>query len=212
MDFEINYPDRKGSLSLRSTHKTYGRPVLVCNWYQHREAEPKDYDVDTIPEGQTKNLHRSTYKRFLSLPEGDWSTTTESYMSQINLKDDYQLRERKPLMAQKTLTKEFFKRTSDCPETKHNEVLPRHPPEHSKMYLETTYNYDYMPPYHYIPNPPEVPKEDGDYRLCQSQFVDTDDHRRHGRNTWMDESGIYANSELKKVLFPPSNPIATRLK
>uniref|UniRef100_UPI00398E5DA2 cilia- and flagella-associated protein 95-like n=1 Tax=Pristiophorus japonicus TaxID=55135 RepID=UPI00398E5DA2 len=217
MDCAVDYLDRKGSLGLRSTQKTYSRPVLVCNWYQHREAEPKDYDVDALQQGQRKNLHRSAYKRLSNLPDGDWSTTTESVMSQINLKDDYRLREKKAIMDQKTVLKEFFKRTSACPETKHSSALPRHHSDHLKMYLETTYNYDYSPPYHSTPSPPltplqlEVPEEAADYRKCHSQFVETDDYRRQGRNTWMDESGIYANSKLKKVLFPPSNPIPTRL-
>ncbi|XP_060697754.1 cilia- and flagella-associated protein 95-like [Hemiscyllium ocellatum] len=188
-NYQLDNPDRKGSLTLRSNYKKYSRPVLVCNWYQHREAEPKDYDMDTIPEGYWKNLHRSTYRRFISVPPGDWSTTSEAFMSQISFKDDYRLREKMPLMDQKTAAKELRKR-----------------------YAETTYNYDFMPPLNFIPAPDEVPKEPVDYRRCHSQFVDTDDYRRHGRNTWMNESGIYANSELRKVLFPPSNPIATRLK
>ncbi|GCC27929.1 cilia- and flagella-associated protein 95-like [Chiloscyllium punctatum] len=211
-NFQLDNPDRKGSLTLRSNYKKYSRPVLVCNWYQHREAEPKDYDMDAIPEGYWKNLHRSTYKRFISVPPGDWSTTSEAFMSQISFKDDYRLREKMPLMDQKTAVKELRKRTIGGLNTKANAALPRHPPEHSKLYAETTYNYDFMPPLNFIPAPDEVPKESVDYRRCHSQFVDTDDYRRHGRNTWMNESGIYANSELRKALFPPSNPIATRLK
>ncbi|XP_067838449.1 cilia- and flagella-associated protein 95-like [Heptranchias perlo] len=179
--------------------------------YQHREAEPKDYDIDTVKQGQ-KNLHRSTYKRLSNLPDGDWSTTSEYFLSQINLKEDYRLRPRKPLMNQKTVAKEFFKRTAGCPETNHSAVLPKYHPNRKKMYLETTYTYDYTPPYHYTPSPLVTPPEIADYRKCHSQFVDIDDFRRQGRNTWQDESGIYANSELKKVLFPPFNPIPTRLR
>ncbi|XP_078070152.1 cilia- and flagella-associated protein 95-like [Mustelus asterias] len=209
-DLVLDYPDRKGSLTLRSNHRTYGRPVLVLNWYQHREAEPKDYDVDALPEGYQKNLHRSTYRRFRSYPEGDWSTTSETFMSQINLKDDYQVRDKKPLMDHKSVVKDLFQRTAGCLDTKANVALPRHPPDHSKMYLETTYHDDYMSPRSFVPAPDEAAKEDGDYRRCHSQFADTDDYRRHGRNTWLNESGIYANSELKKALFPPFNPIACR--
>ncbi|XP_038660020.1 protein C9orf135-like [Scyliorhinus canicula] len=210
-NFEIDYPDRKGSLTLRSTHQTYGRPVLVLNWYQHREAEPKDYDVDTVPEGCHKNLHRSTYKRFRSVPEGDWSTTTEECMSQVNLKGDYRQREKVPIADHRTVAKELFKRTSGCLDSSANAALPRHSPDHSKMFFETTYNHDYVPTTDFVPHPDEGPEEDGDYRRCHSQFVDTDDYRRHGRNTWLNESGIYANAEIKKALFPPFNPIASRL-
>ncbi|XP_069778531.1 cilia- and flagella-associated protein 95-like isoform X4 [Narcine bancroftii] len=187
MDCGSNFSDRKGSLTLRSTQKTYARPVLVCNWYQHREAEPKDYDIDAIPRGQQKNLHSSTYKRLSNLNDGEWTTTTESFMSQINLKDDYRLREKKPIMDMKDTMKEFFER---C--------------------LETTYTYDFPPPYN-TPSCEEVPEKIVDYRKCHSQFVDTDDYRHWGRNTWLDESGVYPNSELKRILFPPSNPIPTRL-
>ena len=35
------------------------------------------------------------------------------------------------------------------------------------------------------------------YKRCQSQFTDTADYRRNGRNTWQDESGIYHNSHHK---------------
>ncbi|XP_048383671.1 cilia- and flagella-associated protein 95-like isoform X2 [Stegostoma tigrinum] len=134
-NFEVDYPDRKGSLTLRSNHKEYSRPVLVCNWYQHREAEPKDYDMDAIPEGHWKNLHRSTYKRLTSFPSGDWSTTSEAFMSQISFKEDYRLREKMPLMDQKTAAKELRKRTAGGLDTKANAALPRHPPDYSKLSL-----------------------------------------------------------------------------
>lgn len=34
-------------------------------------------------------------------------------------------------------------------------------------------------------------------KRCLSQFTDATGHRRPGRNTWQDESGIYANGSLK---------------
>lgn len=34
-------------------------------------------------------------------------------------------------------------------------------------------------------------------KKCHSQFTDTVDYRRPGRNTWQDESGVYANSMFK---------------
>jgi Domain of unknown function (DUF4572) len=36
-------------------------------------------------------------------------------------------------------------------------------------------------------------------KRCLSQFTDTAGHRRSGRNTWQDESGIYANGVLKSA-------------
>ncbi|KAJ8306102.1 hypothetical protein KUTeg_016647 [Tegillarca granosa] len=44
-------------------------------------------------------------------------------------------------------------------------------------------------------------------RKCNSQFTDTADYRRVGRNTWQDESGIYANTHFKREVFKPGNPI-----
>ncbi|XP_059830737.1 cilia- and flagella-associated protein 95-like [Hypanus sabinus] len=211
MNFGNKFEDRKGSLALRSTQKTYARPVLVCNWYQYREGEPKDYDIDAVPRGEKKNLFRSAYKRLSNLGDEDWTTTTELFMSQINLKDDYRLRERKSLMDMKDTMTEFFGRTSGCPEANHCNALPRHHPDHFKMFLETTYTYDFPPPYHYTPSSKEVPKRTVDFRKCHSQFVDRDDYRHCGWNTWLDESGIYPNSELKRILLPPFNPIPSRL-
>ncbi|XP_055488461.1 cilia- and flagella-associated protein 95-like [Leucoraja erinacea] len=212
MDSGIDNDDRKGSLTLRSTQKTYDRPVLVCNWYQHREAEPKDYDVDAIPRGKAKNLHRSTYKRFSNFSDGEWMTTTESFMSQINLKDDYRLRGKKPILDMKDTIKEMLERTSGCPEASHYNVIPRHHPDHVKMLLETTYTYDFTPPYHYIPTSEEEPEKITDFRKYHSQFMRRDDYRHCSRNTWRDESDIYPNSELKRILNPLSNPIPNRLK
>src|SRR6218665_1528119 len=34
-------------------------------------------------------------------------------------------------------------------------------------------------------------------KKCMSQFTDRSNHRRHGRNTWLDDSALYANSDLR---------------
>ncbi|KAH0628276.1 hypothetical protein JD844_009193 [Phrynosoma platyrhinos] len=49
------------------------------------------------------------------------------------------------------------------------------------------------------------------HRKCHSQFTDTADYRRHGINTWQDESGVYANADLKLKVFPVTNPIPTNV-
>jgi len=41
----------------------------------------------------------------------------------------------------------------------------------------------------------------------KSQFTDVADYRRNGRNTWLDESGIYANQGAKRKFFPVRNPL-----
>lgn len=40
----------------------------------------------------------------------EWMTTTESFMSQINLKDDYRLRGKKPILDMKDTIKEMLER------------------------------------------------------------------------------------------------------
>ncbi len=49
------------------------------------------------------------------------------------------------------------------------------------------------------------------FKKCHSQFTDSADYRRPGLNTWQDESGTYANSEIKQQTFKASNPIPDRL-
>ncbi|EMP30445.1 hypothetical protein UY3_12446 [Chelonia mydas] len=49
------------------------------------------------------------------------------------------------------------------------------------------------------------------HRKCHSQFTDTADYRRHGINTWQDESGIYANADIKQKVFPVTNPIPSNV-
>lgn len=63
-------------------------------------------------------------------------------------------------------------------------------------------------------SPPQGdPCQDDDYsivhRKCRSQFTDLDGSKRFGINTWHDESGIYANSYVKRKLYPlTGGPIA----
>lgn len=81
-------------------------------------------------------------------------------------------------------------------------------------YLDTTYEVDYRNTYPYEPSSVIVTEdkdESAAYRKCHSQFTDVADYRRHGRNTWHNESGTYANSETKKEVFKTTNPIPERL-
>uniref|UniRef100_A0A8D0GK75 Cilia and flagella associated protein 95 n=1 Tax=Sphenodon punctatus TaxID=8508 RepID=A0A8D0GK75_SPHPU len=80
------------------------------------------------------------------------------------------------------------------------------------MYLDTTYHIDYVPPYDYAPYfEPQMDDYSIVHRKCCSQFTDTADYRRHGINTWQDESGIYANADLKLKVFPINNPIPSNV-
>ncbi|XP_069778523.1 uncharacterized protein [Narcine bancroftii] len=160
--------------------------------YQHREAEPKDYDIDAIPRGQQKNLHSSTYKRLSNLNDGEWTTTTESFMSQINLKDDYRLREKKPIMDMKDTMKEFFERTSGCPETNHYNVIPRHHPDHFKIQKKRRKRV-----------PLRVTKCPW---ICLQRFYSLHSHTESSPNHWQPELQIQISDMVRNPSTPSASP------
>lgn len=50
-------------------------------------------------------------------------------------------------------------------------------------------------------------EETPDFRRRQSQFTDTADYRRAGRNTWQEESGVYLSPGSRSgVHTRPTNP------
>ncbi|CAB1320200.1 unnamed protein product, partial [Coregonus sp. 'balchen'] len=51
--------------------------------------QSSDYDYTVCPEGE-KKLSKSTYKHFGTNMDADWSTSTETYMSQYLLKKEYE--------------------------------------------------------------------------------------------------------------------------
>ena len=59
--------------------------------------------------------------------------------------------------------------------------------------------------------PPPEPDQSALWKRCHSQFTDVDDYRRHGRNTWHDETGVYANSDVRSTVIKPTNTIPERL-
>ncbi|XP_061484340.1 cilia- and flagella-associated protein 95 isoform X4 [Rhineura floridana] len=211
---ELGPPDvmeRKGALTLRSSCAYYGRPTLVYRWYNNREAEPKDYDIHEISLG-SKNLCRSTYWR-LGTEDEKWITTSQDHLSQpYRIKEYQELEIRKPLLDEDAFELGVTDRDTGLPEADFGAVLPRHSPDHFKMFLDTTYRMDYVPPYDYAPYVvPAVGGYSVVHRKCHSQFTDTADYRRHGINTWQDESGVYANTDLKQKVFPVTNPIRTNV-
>ncbi|XP_015221901.2 cilia- and flagella-associated protein 95 [Lepisosteus oculatus] len=191
----------------------YSRPTLVSNWHQNREAEPKDYDLTVCSEGK-KNLLRSTYKNLGRCGNTDWITTTEGQLSQCHLKKDYEIRETpKPLVKADNFNSACFDRETRRPKTGFSEVLPRHQAGHNKIDMDTTYALDYLPPYSYSTQScvGDQAECSAAYRRCQSQFTDTADYRRQGRNTWQDESGVYGNSHIRRRVFPRSHPITPHI-
>merc|ERR1712141_366614 len=202
----------KGSLFLRSNHMDYGKDTLVTNWHQGREAEPKDYDIQSF-KNEGRNLHRSTYKRIGNVTSGELpNSTSHAHMEQIKLKHRFQEQVRThPMVNLSSFNKVDLDR--DLKSTG-NGVLPRHPPEHGKRYMDTIYKTDYIEPYPYTSREqnqdPEIPDNSAAYKKCHSQFTDTADYRRYGQNTWQDETGIYANLDAKRTVFAITNPIGER--
>ncbi|KAG8595738.1 hypothetical protein GDO81_001608 [Engystomops pustulosus] len=208
--------ERKGSMYLRSSHMHYDKPTKVSGWHESREAEPKDYDVNEAPLGK-KNLCHSTYRRFGDVASEDWKTTTGHQFSQVQLKAEYEVKDfHKKMVNEDNLDTLNLKRQTGLPDNGFGAVLPHHSKDHNKMDLNTTYGIDYMAPFQYTTSPiiekvPEVPDYVSAFKKCHSQFTDTADYRRHGRNTWQDESGVYANREVRQRMFKPTCPITPHL-
>ncbi|XP_017728551.1 PREDICTED: uncharacterized protein C9orf135 homolog isoform X1 [Rhinopithecus bieti] len=201
---EIGPPDlveRKGSLTLRSHHKKYSKPVLVYSWHRDREAFPKDYDIEG-PE-KVKKLCNSTYRRLGTDESPMWVSETHEKLSQVCLNTEWAEMKSKALLNEETVSSGIIERVTGLPATGFGAIFPRHPPDRSKMCALTTYSEDYVPPYEYQPH--AYPCGD-DYsivhRKCHSQFTDLNGSKRSGINTWHDESGIYANSDVKWKLYP----------
>lgn len=209
-----DYYERKGSLFLRSDHMNYGRATLNSNWHQAREAEPKDYDLNQHDE---RDLGKATYKRIGNVTDGNLPKTTyQEFADQTKLKKDFTEREvRKPMVNLDTLDHVDLEREIGAPKHGYGSVLPRHNPDYNKHYLDSTHRSDFKPPNpNYVPVPecpPDFEDKSAAYRKCHSQFTDTADYRRPGRNTWQDESGIYVNSHYKREVFKLTETIPPQL-
>ncbi|XP_064607092.1 LOW QUALITY PROTEIN: cilia- and flagella-associated protein 95-like [Liolophura sinensis] len=194
----------------------YGRATLNSNWDQARESEPKDYDINTSP---VRDLCKATYTRIGSVTDGSLNKTTyQAHTEQLFLKKDYEEREtRKPMITQETLAHAHLDREiPGVPKHGVGAVLPCHKPDHNKYYLETTHKADFKSPRPFERKPEKMvdfPDESAAYRRCISQFSDPDGSKRPGRNTWQDESGVYANSHLKQQVkvYQFRNPIPSNL-
>ncbi|XP_041518066.1 protein C9orf135 homolog [Microtus oregoni] len=201
--------ERKGSLTLRSHHKKYSKPVLVYSWHRDREAFPKDYDIEG-PE-TVKKLCNSTYWRFgTDCPR--WISETHEQMSQAFLNRDLVQSKKKALVNDETTCPGILERDPELPPTGFRGVFTGCPPDQRNLCALTTYSEDYTPQYNYPP-PACLPQEEYStvYRKCRSQFTDLNGSKRFGINTWHDESGIYANSEAKQKLYSlVDNPIVPR--
>ncbi|XP_074643707.1 cilia- and flagella-associated protein 95-like [Tubulanus polymorphus] len=211
-----DFVERKGSLFLRCDHMNYSRATLNSNWHQARESETKDYEIST---DSVRDLRRATYNRIGNITDGTLPNTTyQELCNQSLLKNQFQEQEiGKSLVNEETFGDINNDRDTGAPKNGYGSVLPCHNPDHDKQHLETTHRADYIPPYPYTPAE-EKPKDFADhslaYKKCNSQFSDTADYRRLGRNTWQDESGIYTNTHYKRQLstYQPTQTIPERLQ
>ncbi|XP_038625858.1 protein C9orf135 homolog isoform X3 [Tachyglossus aculeatus] len=153
----MDLPERKGSLSLRSQHMPYGKTVLVSDWHETIQAEPKDYDINAAPLG-TKNLCNSSYWRF-GVEDKVCKSEMHEQMAKIYLKPSLEQNKMKPLLNEDTLCTGVIERETGMPGTGFGAVLPRHPANHWKTASETTYRADYVPPYDYKPAPHKTGRE-----------------------------------------------------
>ncbi|XP_077004521.1 cilia- and flagella-associated protein 95 isoform X6 [Tamandua tetradactyla] len=143
-----------------------------------------------------------------------WISETHEQMSQICLNTELAEIKSKALLNEETISSGIIERDTGFPATGFGAVFTRHPQNHQKLYALTTYREDYVSPYDY--RPLDYPCQD-DYsvvhRKCRSQFTDLNGSKRFGINTWHDESGVYANSDVKQKLYPlPHGPIVPFLK
>ncbi|XP_058928740.1 cilia- and flagella-associated protein 95 isoform X1 [Kogia breviceps] len=211
--FELGPTDlmeRKGSLTLRSHHKKYSKPVLVYSWHRDRETYPKDYDIEG-PE-EVKNLCNSTYWRIGTNEPPIWISETHEKMAQVCLNTELAEIKSKALLNEETMSSGIIERDTGLPVTGFGALFPRHPSDWCAL---TTYAEEYAPPYEY--QPLGDPCQDDVYsvvhRKCRSQFTDLNGSKRFGINTWHDESGTYANSYVKRKLYPlTSDPVFPFLK
>ncbi|XP_024594727.1 protein C9orf135 homolog isoform X1 [Neophocaena asiaeorientalis asiaeorientalis] len=194
--------ERKGSLTLRSHHKKYSKPVLVYSWHRDRETYPKDYDIEG-PE-EVKKLCNSTYWRLGTNEPPIWISETHEKMAQVCLNTELAEIKSKALLNEETMSSGIIERDTGLPATGFGALFPRHPSDWYEMCALTTYAEEYAPPYEY--QPLGYPCQDDDYsvvhRKCCSQFTDLNGSKRFGINTWHDESGTYANSYVKQKLYP----------
>ncbi|XP_028349693.1 cilia- and flagella-associated protein 95 isoform X2 [Physeter macrocephalus] len=175
------------------------------NRHRDRETYPKDYDIEG-PE-EVKKLCNSTYWRLGTNEHPIWISETHEKMAQVCLNTELAEIKSKALLNEETMSSGIIERDTGLPATGFGALFPRHPSDWCAL---TTYAEEYAPPYEY--QPLGYPCQDDDYsvvhRKCHSQFTDLNGSKRFGINTWHDESGTYANSYVKRKLYPlTSGPV-----
>jgi len=205
----------------------FPRPCVDCGTtYLHTYGCPKEkpsYDDElernraAVIKRRVDTAHIKAKRNVNSEPFMDWVGTTKwtcpisecrDRMSDVLRKGEFTERTHRLPMIN---AENFFRLVKlERPMTINGKnPLPRHSKDHNKGRYNTTYCVDYLSPYSYTPKPPAPLEIDWSpaVRRMKSQFTDVRDHRRNGRNTWLDESGIYANQDAKRKFFPLRNPL-----
>uniref|UniRef100_A0AC11C5W8 Cilia and flagella associated protein 95 n=2 Tax=Caprinae TaxID=9963 RepID=A0AC11C5W8_SHEEP len=125
--------ERKGSLTLRSHHKKYSKPVLVHSWHRDRETYPKDYDIEG-PE-EVKKLCNSTYRRLGTSEPLTWISETREKMAQVCLNTKLAKITSKALLNEETMNSGIIERDTGLPATGFGALFTRHPPDWRKMVI-----------------------------------------------------------------------------
>ncbi|XP_074136817.1 cilia- and flagella-associated protein 95 isoform X1 [Sminthopsis crassicaudata] len=204
--------ERKGSLTIRSHHMKYSKPVLMHRWDIDREGNPKAGDLDEYPV-DSKNLCNSSYRRFGTKDAMPWKSETHEQMEQRHVNKEFVERRSLLLLNNDTFDSGIVERDLGLPRKGFGALFPRHPQDRRKMEYMTTYREDYVPPYDY--SKVLQPLQDiysTIHRKCCSQFTDVEGYKRRGIHSWQDESGIYSNANVKQIIFPSVNPIPPILK
>lgn len=197
---------RPGTILLRHNGvMPYDERILVTNWHEVAEGYPKDYDIN-LPENVNKRT--ASYRRWGMDDQVCPVSECRDKMADVQRKNEFSERPTKQPM----INNENFLRlvTFDRPmNLEKGDPLPSHNKDHNKGRYNTTYCVDYLAPYSYTPIPPNPVEVDWSpaVRRMKSQFTDVRDFRRNGRNTWLDESGVYANQDAKRIFFPLRNPL-----
>ncbi|KAL2781387.1 protein CFAP95 isoform 2, partial [Daubentonia madagascariensis] len=123
----------RGSLTLRSHHKKYSKPVLVYSWHHDREAFPKDYDIEG-PE-KVKKLCNSTYWRLGTDEPRIWISETHEQMAQVYLNKELARIKSKALLNEETMSSGIIERDTGSPARGFGAVFTRHPPDWNKMVI-----------------------------------------------------------------------------